>query len=105
MSVQWGILGCAGIAEKFCASVSRIEVASVAAVASRSIEKAEKFIAENCPGAKAYGSYQDWAFHVGEGFSGCHMPWRPPVSCARSCQRTCSKMPQSRQSMCRCQRP
>jgi len=23
------------------------------------MEKAEQFIAENCPGAKAYGSYQD----------------------------------------------
>ena len=59
MAISWGILGCAGIAEKFCASVSRVENASVAAVASRSMEKAEKFISENCPGAKAYGSYQE----------------------------------------------
>ena len=59
MAVRWGILGCAGIAEKFCASVSRADNAEVAAVGSRSMEKAEQFIAENCPGAKAYGSYQD----------------------------------------------
>lgn len=59
MAVRWGILGCAGIAEKFCASVSRADNAEVAAVGSRSMEKAEQFIAENCPGAKAYGSYQE----------------------------------------------
>lgn len=59
MAVRWGILGCAGIAEKFCASVSRVDAAEVAAVGSRSLEKAEQFIADNCPGAKAYGSYQD----------------------------------------------
>jgi len=59
MSVRWGILGCAGIAEKFCASVSGAENASVAAVASRSISKAEQFILDNCPGAKAYGSYEE----------------------------------------------
>ncbi len=59
MAVRWGILGCAGNAEKFCASVSRVDAAEVAAVASRSLEKAEQFITDNCPGAKAYGSYQD----------------------------------------------
>lgn len=59
MAVRWGILGCAGIAEKFCASVSRVDAAEVAAVGSRSLEKAERFIADNCPGAKAYGSYQE----------------------------------------------
>ena len=32
---------------------------SVATACSRSVEKAEKFIADHCPGAKAYGSYED----------------------------------------------
>eukprot|EP00439_Symbiodinium_sp_Y106_P082165 s1895_g21.t1 len=59
MVVQWGILGCAGIAQKFCASVSRIDNAVVAAVASRTAGKADDFIAENCPGSKAYASYEE----------------------------------------------
>ena len=59
MAVRWGILGCAGIAVKFCASVGRTDKAVVSAVASRSLEKAEQFINDHCPGAKAYGSYQD----------------------------------------------
>mmetsp|Transcript_30200 Transcript_30200/g.56633 ORF Transcript_30200/g.56633 Transcript_30200/m.56633 type:complete len:349 (-) Transcript_30200:141-1187(-) len=59
MVIQWGILGCAGIARKFCASVNRADNASILAVASRSAGKAEGFIAENCPGAQAYGSYED----------------------------------------------
>ena len=59
MVVQWGILGCAGIARKFCASVGRVEQAVVAAVASRTAGKAEEFIAENCPGSQAYSSYEE----------------------------------------------
>ncbi|OLP86761.1 putative oxidoreductase [Symbiodinium microadriaticum] len=59
MVVQWGILGCAGIARKFCASVSRIDNAVIAAVASRTAGKADDFIAENCPGSKAYASYEE----------------------------------------------
>ena len=59
MAVQWGILGCAGIARKFCASVGRVENAVVAAVASRTAGKADDFIADNCPGSKAYASYDE----------------------------------------------
>ena len=59
MAVHWGILGCAGIAEKFCASVSRVENAVITGVASRTAGKAADFIAANCPGAKSYDSYEE----------------------------------------------
>lgn len=56
--LRFGILGCAGIAEKFCVSVSESGGAAVVhAVGSRSLEKCQKWIAENCPGATAHGSY------------------------------------------------
>lgn len=56
--VKFGILGCAGIAEKFCVSVAGAPNAVVHAVGSRSLEKATAWVASNCPGARAYGDYQ-----------------------------------------------
>jgi len=56
-AVGWGILGCANIAEKVCVAITEATNASVVAVGSRSIEKAEKFVKDNAPGAKAYDSY------------------------------------------------
>lgn len=58
-SAKWGILGCASIAEKFCVSVSEAENATCVAVASRDKSKAEAWIEANCPGARAYGSYDE----------------------------------------------
>mmetsp|Transcript_99107 Transcript_99107/g.296152 ORF Transcript_99107/g.296152 Transcript_99107/m.296152 type:complete len:355 (+) Transcript_99107:67-1131(+) len=57
--VRWGILGCAGIAQKFAVALAEAKNARVAAVASRSIAKAEAWAAENTPGAKAFGSYEE----------------------------------------------
>eukprot|EP00931_Biecheleriopsis_adriatica_P115253 TRINITY_DN9106_c0_g1_i2.p1 TRINITY_DN9106_c0_g1~~TRINITY_DN9106_c0_g1_i2.p1 ORF type:complete len:365 (+),score=88.98 TRINITY_DN9106_c0_g1_i2:72-1166(+) len=57
--LSWGILGCAGIAQKFCVSVSESGNSKVGAVASRSKQRAEEFIGAHCPGATAYGSYDE----------------------------------------------
>ena len=55
---RFGILGCADIARKFCQSVSDSSNAVVHAVASRSPEKAQRWVQENCPGAIAFDSYE-----------------------------------------------
>ncbi len=53
-----GILGAGHIAVKMAATLNGMEGAQAYAVASRSLEKAQKFAAENgC--AKAYGSYEE----------------------------------------------
>lgn len=57
--VKWGILGCASIAEKVCVAISEASNATVVAVASRDKAKAESWAAEHCPGARAYGSYDE----------------------------------------------
>lgn len=57
--VKWGILGCADIARKNCVAVAEASNAVHVAVASRDKAKAERWAAENCPGARAYGSYQE----------------------------------------------
>jgi len=56
---NWGILGCAGIATKFCVSVSEAPNAKIYAVASRSIENGKQWAATHCPDAKVYGNYED----------------------------------------------
>ncbi|CAE8590571.1 unnamed protein product [Polarella glacialis] len=58
-TVRWGIIGTAGIAEKVSVALAEASNATCVAVASRDKDKAEKFIADNCPGARAYGSYQE----------------------------------------------
>jgi predicted dehydrogenase len=52
-------MGTAGIAEKVCVAIAEASNATVAAVASRDKAKAEEYIKANCPGARAYGSYEE----------------------------------------------
>ena len=55
---RFGIMGAGEIAVKFCDAVRRLENCEVAAVSSKSMEKAEKFAqSSNVP--KAYGSYRE----------------------------------------------
>ena len=53
---KWGIIGTGGIARAFATDIALLGDHVVAAVGSRSLEKAENFI-KSIPGAKAYGSY------------------------------------------------
>lgn len=57
-SIRWGILGTGTIAGKFAVGLSALEDASLAAVGSRTAEKAQAFAAEY-GAAKAYGSYAE----------------------------------------------
>lgn len=60
MAVRWGILGCGSIAGQFARGLPHAPGASLAAVGSRSLEKAQKFAAEH--GASAsFGSYEELA--------------------------------------------
>ena len=53
---KWGIIGTGGIARAFATDIALLGDHVVAAVGSRSFEKAESFV-KSIPGAKAYGSY------------------------------------------------
>ena len=53
---KWGIIGTGGIARAFATDIALLGDHVVAAVGSRSLEKAEGFV-KSIPGAKAYGSY------------------------------------------------
>lgn len=44
---RWAIMGAGGIAEKFCDAVNRLENAEVAAVASKTMERAKGFVEKN----------------------------------------------------------
>ena len=55
---KWGIIGTGGIARAFATDIALLGDHVVAAVGSRSLEKAESFV-KSIPGAKAYGSYED----------------------------------------------
>ena len=55
---RWGILGTGGIAQSFAADLAYLDDHTVAAVGSRTIESAEKFVAR-FPTATAYGSYEE----------------------------------------------
>ncbi|MEM9882564.1 MAG: aldo/keto reductase [Planctomycetota bacterium] len=56
--VRWGIIGAGTIAKAFVHGVSEVDEAEVVAVASRSVEKAKDFTADNgLPDAAGYGSY------------------------------------------------
>lgn len=57
---NWAILGCGRIAEKFAADLKHAPRARLAAVASRSAEKAAAFAGKS-GAAKAYGSYEELA--------------------------------------------
>lgn len=56
--VRWGVIGCGRIAGSFVGGVADSRTGVVAAVGSRSLEKAEAFAAEHAPGARAFGSYE-----------------------------------------------
>lgn len=55
---KWGIIGTGGIARAFATDIALLGNHVVAAVGSRSLEKAESFIG-SIPGAQAYGSYDE----------------------------------------------
>ncbi|XP_008810258.1 uncharacterized oxidoreductase At4g09670-like [Phoenix dactylifera] len=58
--IRFGILGCAEIARKLCRAITLAPNATVVAVGSRSLDKAQRFIADNGlpPATRAYGSYE-----------------------------------------------
>ena len=56
--IRWGILACGGIAEKFADDLAYVKDGFLAAVSSRSLEKAQQFAANYGPEVKAYGSYE-----------------------------------------------
>jgi xylose dehydrogenase (NAD/NADP) len=57
--VKWGILGCAGIAERaFLPAIKKARQAEIMAIASRDLEKARSW-AEKFQLKKAYGSYEE----------------------------------------------
>ncbi len=56
--IKWGIIGCGNIARKFASDLTLVEGAELFAVASRSIEKAQKF-AKKYQATVAYGSYDE----------------------------------------------
>lgn len=58
--VRWGILGTGKIARAFATALRELPDAALAAVASRSLDKAESFAAE-FGAAAAYGSYEELA--------------------------------------------
>ncbi|HRK20486.1 MAG TPA: Gfo/Idh/MocA family oxidoreductase [Fimbriimonadaceae bacterium] len=60
MGLRWGILGCGSIAGQFARGLAHAPRATLAAVGSRSLEKAEKFRTEHGAG-RAFGSYEELA--------------------------------------------
>ncbi len=56
--IKWGIIGCGNIANKFCLDLALMEDATITAVASRSIKKAQNF-AKIHNAKKAHGSYDE----------------------------------------------
>ena len=56
--IQFGIMGAGNIARKFADAVRQVEGAQVAAVASKSLERAQAFAQEQHIPA-GYGSYQE----------------------------------------------
>ena len=58
-AVRWGILGTGKIARAFANALKDVPDAVLAAVASRSLDKAQAFVQEFGGNAAAYGSYQE----------------------------------------------
>lgn len=61
-TLQWGIMGCAGIARKNIRAILLSKGNTVRAVASRFLEKSKQFIVENNlskDSTVAYGSYEE----------------------------------------------
>lgn len=59
--VRWGVMGCGGIARKFIEDMPFVKDGVVAAVGSRSLDKAKEFAVQYGIPA-AYGSYEQLAF-------------------------------------------
>lgn len=59
-TIRWGILGPGGIAHKFADSLAVMDDATLHAVGSRSLDRAQAF-AQQYGAAKAYGSYEELA--------------------------------------------
>ena len=57
-SFRWGIIGTGGIARAFAEDLKRLDGHIVAAVGSRSLASAEKFV-HQFPEATPYGSYEE----------------------------------------------
>ena len=57
-TLEWGIIGAGGIAKNFAKGVAHSRTGRIAAVGSRSKEKADKFADEFCPSARRHGSYE-----------------------------------------------
>ena len=55
-AINWGIIGCGGIAKKFATCIKHVATAELAAVASATPGKAEKFASQFGVGS-AYGDY------------------------------------------------
>jgi predicted dehydrogenase len=58
--INWGVMGCGGIAGKFASDLPLTKYGRLAAVGSRSNAKAQKFAAQH-GAARAYGSYEELA--------------------------------------------
>ncbi|ROR96276.1 putative dehydrogenase [Salana multivorans] len=59
MTTRWGILGPGRIAAKVADDFAHVTDGVVTAVGSRSRERAERFVADHAPGARAYVGYRD----------------------------------------------
>ncbi|MFI3238056.1 MAG: Gfo/Idh/MocA family oxidoreductase [Lachnospiraceae bacterium] len=58
--INWGVIGAGNIARKFASACNGGANGSLYAIASRTLEKAERFVAENGNGTTiAYGSYEE----------------------------------------------
>jgi predicted dehydrogenase/aryl-alcohol dehydrogenase-like predicted oxidoreductase len=57
-TLNWGILGCGGIARNFSKGVAHSRTGRLVAVGSRSKAKADQFADEFCPDARRHGSYE-----------------------------------------------
>ena len=81
--VRFGILGCADIALKVSRALLMLppDAATVAAVGSRSEDKARRFIAETgLPAARPHGSYESL---LGDpDVEACNNPWPPAIAVA-----------------------
>ena len=53
-----GIIGCGRMAAKMIGSIKDLEEVEIVAVASRDKSRANKFVKQNCPEAKALGTYE-----------------------------------------------
>ena len=60
--IQWGILGCGNIANKFASDLKLVKDATLKAVASRNLDKAEDFASKH-QAQQALGSYEALVEH------------------------------------------